>query len=124
MENGAYGDENSAIRLDVAMNQDALNEINSKLDLILDSLQAPKDTQRYLSARDVAGLTGLDPRTILNRSNLPRDHARYIPKPSTGWIASQVLRTKGDPSPLQAIVVRKYDSIGKKLSMLRRSPRR
>lgn len=53
--------------------------IESKLDIILSRLGVRDITKKYLTARDVQLLTGLDQRTILNRSNLkPSDH-RFIP---------------------------------------------
>lgn len=41
-------------------------------------------SKRYLSARDVEMLTGLDHRTILNRSKLPQTDRRHIPSLTLG----------------------------------------
>jgi hypothetical protein len=56
-----------------------LEEINAKLDTIIRRLDAKPSEQKYLTAKDVGRMTGLDHRTILNRSNLDPDHPRYIP---------------------------------------------
>lgn len=56
-----------------------LEVIDRKLDAILHTLGARPDRQRYLSAKDVGQVTGLDARTILNRSNLPEHDRRFIP---------------------------------------------
>ncbi len=61
------------------MKEDHLHRIEQKLDAILFMLRKKPDRQKYLSAREVAELTGLDHRTILNRSNLPPDNPRHIP---------------------------------------------
>lgn len=61
------------------MNEDHLHRIEQKLDAILFMLRKKPDRQKYLSAKEVAELTGLDHRTILNRSNLPPDDPRHIP---------------------------------------------
>lgn len=56
-----------------------LAAMDAKLDTVLARLNAAPNPKAYLSAKDVGALVGLDPRTILNRSNLHSDHARYIP---------------------------------------------
>lgn len=61
------------------MSAQMLRRIEAKLDALLDRLETRPDSQRYLSARQVGEYTGLDHRTILNRSNLPKDDPRYIP---------------------------------------------
>lgn len=60
---------------------DQLEEINKKIDMLL---QFQKDkglkaNQKYLTANDVSEITGLNNRTVLNRSNLEIDDPRYIP---------------------------------------------
>jgi hypothetical protein len=56
-----------------------LDSIDAKLDAIMHKLDARPDRQKYLTAKDVGELVGLDHRTILNRSNLDQDDPRYIP---------------------------------------------
>jgi len=56
-----------------------LDVIEAKLDTIIHQLDARPDRQKYLTAKDVGQLVGLDHRTILNRSNLDPDNPRYIP---------------------------------------------
>ncbi len=56
-----------------------LADLSVKLDAVLSRLNAAPDPKAYLSAKDVGALVGLDARTILNRSNLPSEDARYIP---------------------------------------------
>ena len=58
---------------------DRLDAIDAKLDALIFHGGASPDSQRYLTAKDVGRLTGLDPRTILNRSNLGQDDSLYIP---------------------------------------------
>ena len=55
------------------------DRLDAKLDTLIRLLDAKPDCKRYLTAKEVGKLTGLDARTILNRSNLPADHPRYIP---------------------------------------------
>ena len=52
------------------MKEDHLHRIEQKLDAILFMLAKKPDRQKYLSAKEVEELTGLNHRTILNRSNL------------------------------------------------------
>ena len=63
---------------------DLLNRIEQKLDLLLNSNQHRINQKRYITAREVQDLTGLDQRTILNRSNYSDDHPRYIPSIQLG----------------------------------------
>lgn len=58
---------------------DRLDQFDAKLNTVLDRLGAAPNPQAYLTAKDVGRLVGLDARTILNRSNLDTDDARYIP---------------------------------------------
>ncbi len=58
---------------------DLLNRIEKKLDLLLNTNANRINKKRYLTAKDVQDLTGLNTRTILNRSNFSVDHRRYIP---------------------------------------------
>ena len=58
---------------------DRLAAIDAKLDALLSQGDVRPDSQRYLTAKDVGRMTGLDPRTILNRSNLGQEEALYIP---------------------------------------------
>lgn len=61
------------------MSTQLLGEINRKLDLLLAALPARPDETRYLNAEAVSRLTGLDKRTILNRSALDPKDDRFIP---------------------------------------------
>ena len=56
-----------------------LDVIENKLDLLLNSDLAQINNKKYLTAKEVEALTGLDHRTILNRSNKDRHHHLYIP---------------------------------------------
>lgn len=56
-----------------------LQRIEQKLDLLLNTNQHRINKKRYITAREVQDLTGLDQRTILNRSNYPKDHPRFLP---------------------------------------------
>lgn len=56
-----------------------LNRIEKKLDLLLNSKAHRINDKRYITAREVEDLTGLNHRTILNRSNLDENNARFIP---------------------------------------------
>lgn len=59
--------------------EEKFDQVDRKLDLILYVLRAKPDKQKYLSAKGVGEMTGLDHRTILNRSNLDPDDPRFIP---------------------------------------------
>lgn len=61
------------------MSHQLLQRIEAKLDSILNEINTRPDRQRYLSAKDVSELIGLDHRTILNRSNLDPGNPRFIP---------------------------------------------
>jgi len=56
-----------------------LDIIENKLDKLLDSELVQLNSKKYLTAKEVEALTGLDHRTILNRSNKDRHHHLYIP---------------------------------------------
>lgn len=56
-----------------------LKEIKAQLDAIMHKLDAQPDRQKYLTAKDVGAMVGLDHRTILNRSNLDPSNSRFIP---------------------------------------------
>jgi hypothetical protein len=55
------------------------DQLNAKLDAILHALDARPDRQRYLGAKDVGRMVGLEATTILNRSNLAESDPRFIP---------------------------------------------
>lgn len=61
------------------MSEEKLNRIEKKLDLLLNSNKHKINEKKYITARDVEDLTGLNYRTILNRSNLDEEHPRFIP---------------------------------------------
>lgn len=61
------------------MNEEMLNRIEKKLDLLLNSNKHRINEKKYITAREVEDLTGLNYRTILNRSNLEEEHSRFIP---------------------------------------------
>ena len=61
------------------MNTEQLNRIERKLDILLNVDENKINQKKYLTAKDVQDLTGLDHRTILNRSNLPPGNKRFIP---------------------------------------------
>ena len=56
-----------------------LRRVERKVDAIFHLLKSPADATRYMTARQTGDYTGLDHRTILNRSNLPADDPRFIP---------------------------------------------
>ena len=56
-----------------------LKEIKAQLDAIMHKLDVQPDRQKYLTAKDVGTMVGLDHRTILNRSNLDPNNSRFIP---------------------------------------------
>jgi hypothetical protein len=58
--------------------------IEAKLDQVLAAIQGRDLTKKVLNANDVALITGLDRRTILNRSNLPPTDRRHIPSVTFG----------------------------------------
>lgn len=61
------------------MNEKKLNRIEKKLDLLLNSNKHRINEKKYITAREVEDLTGLNYRTILNRSNLDEQHHLFIP---------------------------------------------
>ena len=61
------------------MNEETLHRIENKLDLLLNSNKHRINDKRYITAREVEDLTGLNHRTILNRSNLSEENPRFIP---------------------------------------------
>ena len=61
------------------MSEKKLNRIEKKLDLLLNSNKHRINKKKYITAREVEDLTGLNHRTILNRSNLDDQNPRYIP---------------------------------------------
>jgi len=61
------------------MEEETLNRIEKKLDMLLNSKKHRINEKKYITAREVEDLTGLNYRTILNRSNLDEQHHRYIP---------------------------------------------
>lgn len=63
----------------VIMSEEILNRIEDKLDLLLNSNKHRINEKKYITAREVEDLTGLNHRTILNRSNLDDQNPRYIP---------------------------------------------
>lgn len=52
--------------------------LEQKIDLLLNN-DLITSSKKYLTAKDVQHLTGLDHRTVLNRSNLNPDDPRFIP---------------------------------------------
>ena len=58
---------------------DQLKRIEDKLNLLLNSNKHRINEKRYITAKEVEDLTGLNHRTILNRSNLKQENPRYIP---------------------------------------------
>ncbi|MDZ7681917.1 MAG: hypothetical protein U5J63_09475 [Fodinibius sp.] len=69
------------------MNNDCktqLDRIEEKIDLLLDAKKYKIGDQQYIKARDVSELTGLNYRTVLNRSNLDQDHHLHIPSVQLG----------------------------------------
>jgi len=61
------------------MSNETLERIESKLDLLLNSNKHRINEKRYITAKEVEDLTGLNHRTILNRSNLDNQNPRFIP---------------------------------------------
>ena len=56
-----------------------LNALDAKLDTLISTTGKTPDGQKYITARDVGRLVGLNPRTILNRSNLDSGDALFVP---------------------------------------------
>jgi hypothetical protein len=61
------------------MDNQVLKRIENKLDLLLNSNRHRINEKKYITAREVEDLTGLNHRTILNRSNLDEENPRFIP---------------------------------------------
>jgi len=61
------------------MCEETLNRIEQKIDILLNSNRHRINEKRYITAQEVQDLTGLNQRTILNRSNMDEDHPRFIP---------------------------------------------
>ena len=61
------------------MENPTLDRIEKKIDLLLNSNKHRINDKRYITAREVEDLTGLNHRTILNRSNLNEENPRFIP---------------------------------------------
>lgn len=61
------------------MNGPTLDRIEQKLDLLLNSKSHRINEKKYITAKEVEDLTGLNHRTVLNRSNLGENHPRFIP---------------------------------------------
>lgn len=61
-----------------------INRIEAKLDKLLAAIHGKDLRKKYLTAKDVSLITGLDSRTILNRSNLHPSDRRYIPSTTLG----------------------------------------
>ena len=61
------------------MSEPILERIEKKLDVLLNSKPHQINKKKYITAREVEDLTGLNHRTILNRSNLDDQNPRFIP---------------------------------------------
>ena len=61
------------------MCQETLNRIEQKIDILLNTNRHRINEKRYITAQEVEDLTGLNHRTILNRSNMDEEHPRFIP---------------------------------------------
>ncbi len=61
-----------------------LERIEQKVDELRRPITVRSDKQKYMSARQVGRYTGLNHRTILNRSNLDPSDPRYIPSVRLG----------------------------------------
>jgi len=61
------------------MCQETLNRIEQKIDILLNTNRHRISEKRYITAREVQDLTGLNHRTVLNRSNMDEEHPRFIP---------------------------------------------
>lgn len=61
------------------MNNEQLQRIEQKLDVLLNSNAHRINEKKYITAREVQDLTGLNHRTVLNRSNYREENPRYIP---------------------------------------------
>lgn len=61
------------------MSEETLHRIEQKIDILLNTSRHRINEKRYITAQEVQDLTGLNQRTILNRSNMDEDHPRFIP---------------------------------------------
>jgi len=61
------------------MSEETLHRIEQKIDILLNTNRHRINEKRYITAQEVQDLTGLNQRTILNRSNMDEDHPRFIP---------------------------------------------
>jgi len=61
------------------MSEETLQRIEQKIDILLNTSRHRINEKRYITAQEVQDLTGLNQRTILNRSNMDEDHPRFIP---------------------------------------------
>jgi len=61
------------------MSEETLQRIEQKIDILLNTNRHRINEKRYITAQEVQDLTGLNQRTILNRSNMDEDHPRFIP---------------------------------------------
>lgn len=61
------------------MKEEILERIEQKLDILLNSKKHRINEKRYITAQEVEDLTGINNRTVLNRSNMDEDHPRFIP---------------------------------------------
>lgn len=53
--------------------------LESKIDVIIRSLNVKPDRSRYMTAQDIQSEYGIDQRTVLNRSNLSVIDKNFIP---------------------------------------------
>lgn len=61
------------------MIEERLDRIEKKLDMLLEAQRNKIPKKKYMTAREVEELIGINHRTLLNRSNLPRWEKRFIP---------------------------------------------
>ncbi|HEX6982428.1 MAG TPA: hypothetical protein VF181_06685 [Balneolaceae bacterium] len=66
------------------MDNQTLNRIEKKIDLLLNNNRHRINEKKYITAKEVEDLIGLNHRTVLNRSNLDEQHRRYIPSVQFG----------------------------------------
>jgi hypothetical protein len=55
-----------------------LNEMADTLEMIYEEVEGSGD-RRYIGAKEAGEILGVEGKTVLNRSNFPEDHDRYIP---------------------------------------------
>lgn len=61
------------------MEEQELQRLQVQLERLVSALEAKRTEKKYLTAKEVSALTGLDHRTILNRSSLKPYDKRFIP---------------------------------------------